>query len=262
MAMPAAEIELHHWIAGSPAMSTVVLSHALGASMAMWDPQLAPLTAIRQVLRYDHRGQGGSPVTPGPYNIEMLARDLIRLLDRRGLDRVSFCGLSLGGMVGIWLAANAPDRIDRLVLCCTAARMPRPEDFAARATVVRRDGMGAVVDAVMARWFTPDFAAGHPQTVESIRASFLATPAEGYAAACEAIAAMDQRDLLPRIKVPTLVIAAAMDQSTPPELSREIAAKIPRARLVIIPDAAHLANVASPDAVNAAIGDHLLQPVA
>jgi 3-oxoadipate enol-lactonase len=260
--MPPAEIDLHHWIAGSPAMPTVVLSHALGASMAMWDPQLAPLTAIRQVLRYDHRGHGGSPVTPGPYSIEMLARDLIRLLDRRGLDRVSFCGLSLGGMVGIWLGANAPDRIDRLVLCCTAARMPRPEDFAARAAVVRRDGMGAVVDAVMARWFTPDFAAGHPQTVESTRAAFLATPTEGYAGACEAIAEMDQRDLLPRIKAPTLVIAAEMDQSTPPELSREIANKIPGSKLVSVSDAAHLANAAQPDTVSAAIVDHLLQPVA
>jgi 3-oxoadipate enol-lactonase len=258
MVMPPAEIELHHWIAGSPAMPTVVLSHALGSSMAMWDPQLAPLTAVRQVVRYDQRGHGESPVPPGPYTIEMLGRDLIHLLDRLGLPRVSFCGLSMGGMVGMWLAAHAPERIDRLVLCCTAARMQRPEDFAARAETVRRQGMSAVVDAVLGRWFTRDFAVQHPQTVASIRAIFLATSPEGYASACEALAVMDLRDLLPNIVAPTLVIAAAEDQSTPPDQSREIASKIRQAQLVIIPEAAHLANVGQPEAVSEAILRHVL----
>src|SRR5436305_4906750 len=143
MVVPQAKIELHHSLAGSPTMPTVVLSHALGASMAMWDPQLAPLTEIRQVLRYDQRGHGGSPVPPGPYTIEALGRDLLALLDRLHLDRVSLCGLSLGGMVGMWLAANAPERIDWLVLCCTAARMTRPEDFATRAETGAGRGGGA-----------------------------------------------------------------------------------------------------------------------
>src|SRR5438445_2832165 len=138
MVVPQAKIELHHWLAASPTMPTVVLSHALGASMAMWDPQLAPLTAIRQVLRYDQRGHGGSPVPPGPYTIEALGRDLLALLDRLHLDRVSVCGLSLGGMVGILLAAHAPERIDRPDLCCTAPRLTRPVDFATSAAPVFR----------------------------------------------------------------------------------------------------------------------------
>src|SRR2546423_13405090 len=183
MVVPQVEIELHHWLAGSPAMPIVVLSHALGASMAMWDPQLAPLPAIRQVLRYDQRGHGGSPVPPGPYSIEALGRDLLALLDRLHLDRVSLCGLSLGGMVGMWLAANAPDRIDRLVLCCTAARMMRPEEFATRAETVRRQGMGAIADAVFCRRFPPGFAPPHSQTLASLPGTLLAAPAGSYAGA-------------------------------------------------------------------------------
>ena len=256
--MPQAKIELHHSLAGSPTMPTVVLSHALGASMAMWDPQLAPLTEIRQVLRYDQRGHGGSPVPPGPYTIEALGRDLLALLDRLHLDRVSLCGLSLGGMVGMWLAANAPDRIDRLVLCCTAARMMRPEEFATRAETVRRQGMAAVADAVIGRWFTPDFATTHPQTVASIRATLLATPAEGYAGACEALAAMDLRGDLRSIKARTLVISGAQDQSTPTQQSREIAKAIPGAELVVVPQAAHLANVEQADRVSEEMVRHLL----
>ena len=225
--------------------------------MAMWDPQRSPLSERLRVIAYDHRGHGGSPVPAGPYTIGDLGRDLLRLLDRLELDRVSFCGLSLGGMVGMWLAANAADRLDRLVLCCTAARMMRPQDYAARAQQVRKQGMASVADAVIGRWFTPAFAARRPETVASIRALLLSTPAEGYAGACEALAAMDLRGDLPRIEAPTLVIAAAEDPSTPPEQSREIAQRIPGAELVIIDKASHLANVEQPEAVADRILAHL-----
>src|SRR2546429_3165612 len=141
MVVPQAKIELHHRLAGSPTMPSVVLSHALGASMAMWDPQLAPLTEIRQVLRYDQRGHGGSPVPPGPYTIEALGRDLLALLDRLHLDRVSLCGLSLGGMVGMWLAPNASDRLDPLGPCCTAPRRTQPEGFETRAETLPPQGV-------------------------------------------------------------------------------------------------------------------------
>ncbi|TMD45324.1 MAG: alpha/beta fold hydrolase, partial [Chloroflexi bacterium] len=142
MASPTS-IDLNYRVDGPPDAPVLVLSHALGLSLAMWDPQLERLTQVLRVVRYDHRGHGGSPVPPGPYTIEVLARDLIHLLDRLGLNRVSFCGLSLGGMVGMWIASNVPERIDRLVLCCTAARMLRPDDFAARARTVREHGMEA-----------------------------------------------------------------------------------------------------------------------
>src|SRR5437660_7308289 len=144
--MVTSPIDLHYRLDGPPAASALVLSHALGLSLAMWDPQMPRLAEGRRVVRYDHRGHGASPIPPGPYRIEDLGRDLVRLLDRLELERVSFCGLSLGGMVGIWLAAHAPERIDRLVVCCTAPRMPRPEDYAARAMQVRSQGMASITD--------------------------------------------------------------------------------------------------------------------
>ena len=235
----------------------LVLSHAMGASMAMWDPQATTLSRDFTLLRYDHRGHGGSPVPAGPYTIGDLGQDLLQLLNRLELDRVSFCGLSLGGMVGLWVAANAPDRIDRLVLCCTAARMMRPQDYAARADQVRREGMASIADAVIGRWFTPAFAARRPDAVAAIRAVLLSTPEQGYAGACEALAHMDLRDDLPRITAPTLVIAAEDDQSTPPALSQEIVGRIAGAELALIPDAAHMANVEQPEAVTDHILDHM-----
>jgi 3-oxoadipate enol-lactonase len=250
-------IDLNYRLDGPSDAPVLVLSHALGLSMAMWDPQLAFLSPAFRVLRYDHRGHGGSPVPAGPYRIEDLGRDLLHLLDRLALERVSFCGLSLGGMVGIWVASAAPERVDRLVLCCTAARMPRPEDFAARARKVREEGMAAIADSLIARWFTPAFPAKHPEAVARVRAMLLATPREGYASTCEALAQMDLRETLPRITAPTLVIGAEQDQSTPPEKSREIADGISGARLVVIPDAAHIANIEQPQAVANLIADHL-----
>jgi 3-oxoadipate enol-lactonase len=253
----ATPIDLNYRVDGPPGAPVLVLSHALGLSMAMWDPQLAALSRAFRVIRYDHRGHGGSPVPAGPYRIEELGRDLLHLLDRLALERVSFCGLSLGGFTGMWVAANAPQRIDRLVLCCTAARMARPEDFAARAQTVREQGMEAIADSLIGRWFTPAFPASHPDAVARIRAILLSTPREGYAGACEAIAEMDLREDLPRIKAPTLVIGAEHDQSTPPEKSREIAQRIPKAEVVIIPNAAHIANVEQPEAVTNQILGHL-----
>lgn len=244
---------------GPPGAPGLVLSHALGLSMAVWEPQLARLSQDFRVVRYDHRGHGGSPVPGGRYRIEDLGHDLLRLLDRLALERVAFCGLSLGGMVGLWLAANAPERVDHLVVCSAAARMPRPNDYAERAKLVRAQGMEAIADRVIGRWFTPAFLTLRPDVVAGIKALLLATPVEGYAATCEALAAMDLRDSLPRIAASTLVIAAAEDQATPPEQSQEIARRIPGAKLVVIADAAHLASVEQPEAVTNQILDHLLE---
>jgi 3-oxoadipate enol-lactonase len=244
-----APIDVNYREDGAPGAPVLVLSHALGLSMAMWDPQVAPLSEAFRVVRYDHRGHGGSPVPAGRYRIEDLGRDVMRLLDRLALERVAFCGLSLGGMVGLWLAANAPERVDRLVVCCAAARMPRPNDYAERAKLVRAQGMDAIADRVIGRWFTPAFLTRRPDAVAGIKALLLATPPEGYAATCQALAAMDLRDDLPRIVASTRVIAAAEDQATPPEQSEEIARRIPGADLVVIPNAAHLANVEQPEIV-------------
>jgi len=253
----ATAIDVHHRVDGPPAAPVLVLSHAMGTSMAMWEPQMARLSRAFRVVRYDHRGHGRSPVPLGPYQLPDLGRDLLTMLDRLELARVSFCGISLGGMVGLWFAAHEPARLDRLVVCCAAPRMPHPEDYAARAAKVRRDGMASVADAVLARWFTSSFIASRPDTVESIRGMLASTPTEGYAATCEALAAMDQREDLQRVAAPTLVMAAEHDQSTPPEQSREMAERIPNARFAMIPAAAHLASIEQPEAVTNQIVEHL-----
>lgn len=256
--MPARrQVDVDYRIEGPPGAPVLVLSHALGLSLAMWDPQMPRLSQNLRVVRYDHRGHGGSPVPPGPYTIGDLGQDLLKLLDQLELTSVSFCGLSLGGMVGLWIAGNAPDRVDRLVVCSAAARMARPQDYADRALQVRNHGMASVADLVIRRWFTTGFAAGRPEIIASIRALLVSTPAEGYAGACEAVASMDLREDLPRIGAPTLIIAAAEDQATPPEQSREIARRIPSAEVVVIAGASHLANVEQPEAVTDQILDHL-----
>jgi len=242
---------------GSTDAPTLVLSHGLGLSMAMWEPQVARLAASFRVLRYDHRGHGSSPVPPGPYAIADFGRDLLRLLDRLELERVAFCGLSLGGMVGMWLSANASDRIDRLIACCTAARMPHPEDYAARAHRVRRNGILPIADVVVRRWFTPSFFSSRSETVGRIQSILLSTDREGYAATCDALASMDLRDELQRIVAPTLVVAGSQDQATPVAQAQEIAGRIGGARLVVLEGAPHLANVEQPDRLSALIVDEM-----
>jgi 3-oxoadipate enol-lactonase len=239
----------------------LVLANSMGTTMAMWDDQLPALHRRFRVLRYDHRGHGASEVPPGPYRIDQLGADLLGLLDGLGLERVSFCGLSLGGMVGIWLAAHAPERIDRLALCCTAANA-HPGVYLERAAKVRAGGTSAVTDDVVTRWFTPGFRQAAPRTVERAVAMLHATSDEGYAGCCEAIAAMDLRPDLPAISAPTLVVAGADDPATPPAQAEAIAAAIAGARLEVVPDAAHLANIQQPQRVTRLLLDHFAGPAA
>ena len=231
----------------------LVLSSSLGTTHELWDGNVEALTSRYRLLRYDHRGHGGSEVPPGPYTVEELADDVLVLLDELGLAHVSFCGISLGGAVGMALALRAPERLERLFLCCTAARFGEPETWEERAAIVRAEGPEAVVDGALGRWFTPPFRAAHPDVVERFRRTFVATPREGYAACCDALARWDVRDELASIRVPSIVVASEHDPSTPPPLLVEIAEGIPGATLVVLPDAAHLVNVEQPDAFAAAI---------
>jgi 3-oxoadipate enol-lactonase len=248
----------HHVVEGDPAAPPIVLSASLGTPHALWDPQVPALARRLRVLRYDHRGHGASPVPPGPYDLRDLGRDVLDLLAAQGIERASFCGASLGGMTGMWLAACAPARVDRLVLVCTSAYLPPPEAWAERAAAVLEAGTTAVVaDAVVARWLTPRYAAAHPELVARLERTLAATPAEGYAACCGAIARMDLRGDLRRIRAPTLVIAGADDRATPPEHAERIAAGIDGARLEILSPAAHLANLEQAEAVTRLILDHL-----
>jgi 3-oxoadipate enol-lactonase len=248
---------VHHTFAGPAEAGVVVLSNSLGTTLEMWEPQAAVLARDRRVLRYDMRGHGRSPVPETPYSIADLGADLVGLLDRYGIERASLCGVSLGGMVSMWVAAHAPERVDRLVLCSTSAIMGPPESWTERAALVRSEGMAAVADAVVARWFTPAFTAARPDVVAAIRAQLAATPPEGYAGCCEAIKDMDQRPDLPSITAPTLVIAAEGDPSTPPAHARTIAALVPGSRLEVLDRGAHLVNVEEPDLVTPLITAHL-----
>jgi 3-oxoadipate enol-lactonase len=248
---------VHHVLEGPAAARVVVLSNSLGATLRMWDPQAAALAEGARVLRYDMRGHGRSPVPPPPYTLADLGADLIALLDRRGIERAALVGVSLGGMVSMWVAAHAPERVERLVLCSTSALLGPREAWAARAALVRRSGMEAVADTVVARWFTPAFAAAQPDVVAAVRADLAATPPEGYAACCEVVGAMDLRADLGAIQAETLVIGAEHDPSTPPEHARAIAAGIAGARLVVLPRGAHLVNLETPPAVTALLLEHL-----
>jgi len=248
---------LHHESTGPDGARVLLLAGSLGTDLSMWDGQL-PLASRWRVVRFDHRGHGRSPTPPGPYTIADLGRDVLELMDALGLERASFGGLSLGGMVGMWLAANAPERIDRLVLLCTAAWLPTAAAYADRAVAIRTAGSTApIADAVLNRWLTSPFATAHPDIRSRLRAMLVATEAEGYAACCEAIAAMDLRNQLARIPAPTLVLSGADDPATPVELQAAIAAAVPGARHEVIPSAAHLAAVEQPERVNQLIGEHL-----
>jgi 3-oxoadipate enol-lactonase len=253
--MTAAAVVLHTVEDGPADAPVVVLGGSLGSTLAMWKPQLPALTDRYRVIRYDHRGHGGSPAPPGPYDLPDLAADVLALLDRLGLDRISYCGLSLGGMVGMRIAADAPDRVDRLVLCCTAARMD-PAAWAERAAGVRAGGTAAIADTVVSRWVTPGYRQRHPDVVEEMAQMIRTTSDAAYEACCGAIARMDLRPVLPSITAPTLVVAGAQDPATPPQHAYDIAAAIPGARVEVVADAAHLANVERAEEVNRLLRDH------
>ena len=245
---------LAHRIDGPPGAPVVVLGSSLGTDMGMWEPQVAALAERFRVVRYDTRGHGGSPVPAGPLTIADLGADLLGLLDHLGAERARLAGVSLGGMVAMWAAAEAPERVERLVLCCTSARLGPPEMWDDRIRTVRAEGTAALAGATMERWFSP---AADPDVVARFAAMLRAVPAAGYAACCAAIRDMDQRDRLGRIAAPTLVIAGGDDPATPPEHAELLAAGIPGARLAVIDGARHLANVERAEEVTALMLEHL-----
>ncbi|KRE42799.1 3-oxoadipate enol-lactonase [Knoellia sp. Soil729] len=260
----AGAVEVAHRIDASDSLPadapTVVLSNSLGATTSMWEAQVAELSRVARVVRYDTRGHGGSPVVPGPYSIDDLADDVIALLDRLHLGRVHFVGLSLGGMTGMRLAARNPERIDRLVVLCSSPLLEPAQGWLDRAATVRESGTGAVADAVVARWYSPAFLASQTERVQAAVATVSSTPAEGYAGCCEAIATMDLRSDLPSISAPTLAIAGADDPATPPLHLELIASSVQDGHLLVVPESAHLANDEQPGTITPAILEHLGLP--
>jgi 3-oxoadipate enol-lactonase len=243
---------IHFRFDGAAGAPVLVLSNSLGADLAMWDAQVPELARSFRVLRYDTRGHGASTAAPGPYAIDLLGRDVVGLLDGLGIERAHFCGLSLGGMTGMWLGVHAPARLDRLVLANTAACIGSPETYNARIDKVRASGMGAVSQAVLERWFTPAFAALHPDRMADMRRMIERTSVEGYAACCAAIRDMDQRDAIAAISAPTLVITGTHDLATPAADGRFLAERIKGSTCVEL-DAAHLSNIEAAPAFTAAL---------
>jgi 3-oxoadipate enol-lactonase len=236
--------------AGAPA---VVLLHSLGTHLGMWEPQVGPLAQRFRVVRYDCRGHGASDVATGPVTVERLGRDVIALLDHLGIERAHLCGISLGGLTALWLAVHHPERVDRVVLANTGARVGSAESWDARIDALERGGMPAIRDAVLARWVGPEFRAAHPHAARALGDMLDGTPVAGYVAACRALRDADLGAEAHAVRAPTLVVAGGLDESTPPALGETLHATIAGSMLVVLPGAAHLSNVERPDEFTAIV---------
>lgn len=254
-------VRVHHVVVAAPGLPddapVVVLSNSLGSTYEMWDRQVPELSRSFRVVRYDIRGHGRSPVPDGPYVIDDLVDDVVALLDELGVQRAHFVGLSLGGMTGLRLAARSPERVDRLAVLCTSALLGPSQAWHDRATLVREQGTSALAETVVARWYTTSFAGREPARILAAQQMVAATPAEGYASCCEAIATMDLTQDLAHIWAPTLAIAGAEDPATPPDHLERIASGVRDGRLLVVPGAAHLVNDEQPQAVTKALLEHL-----
>jgi 3-oxoadipate enol-lactonase len=251
------DVRIHYGLGGPASAPVLVFSNSLGETLEMWNPQMPVFEKQFRVLRYDTRGHGRSSVTPGPYTIEQLARDVVGLLDQLQLDRVYFCGLSMGGQTGMWLALNAADRFHKLVLCNTAAKIGTPEIWNPRIEAVRKGGMKSISTAVMERWFSAEYRAKSADVVASTKLTFEASNPDGYVANCAAIRDFDAREVVAAISVPALVIAGTHDAATTPAEGRYLADRIAGARYVEL-NAAHLSNIENRDGFNAELSAFLL----
>ncbi len=249
-------LEVHAVVEGPDDAPVLVLSNSLGADLAMWDPQVPALTGRFRVVRYDTRGHGRSPVPDGDSTVDDLADDVVALLDRLGVQSAHVAGLSIGGMTALRLAAREPHRVRTLTVMCSSAHPGNEQAWRDRAATVRQSGTGSIADAVISRWFTPGYAAAHPQTVADLRATFAAHPDEGYASCCAVLAGLDLRDDLDRITAPTLVVSGAEDAALPPDHQRLIADRVPGARLLTVSPGAHLANIEQAATVTDALLAH------
>ncbi len=251
---------IHFTVDGRDDAPPLLMSNSLGTDLAMWSPQMDALTTAFRVVRYDTRGHGRSSVPPGPYTLDQLGRDAIALLDHLGIARAHVCGLSMGGLTGMWLAIHAPDRVGRLVLANTGAKIGGADFWNTRIDAIRSEAAASdsdrlparIVAAVIDRWFTARFQQLAPAHVEHVRAMLQTTAADGYIANSEAIRDADLRDALPSIDRPTLVVAGTHDPSTPPQLGRDIAATVPGAEYLEL-DSAHLSNIEQAGAFSAAL---------
>ncbi len=239
--------QLNAQVEGPERAPVLMLCNSLGTDLHMWDDQVKAVTERFRLVRYDRRGHGRSGAPKGPYTMEMLGRDALAVMDGVGVQKVNWCGLSMGGMVGMWLGANAPQRIDRLVLSNTSAHMADKQVWNDRIKTVRAGGLAAIADGTMERWFTKGFRERAPQAIARMKEMMLKTPLEGYIGCGEAVRDMDHREIIRKIAAPTLVIAGRHDPATTVEAGEFLRDRIPGAQLAVL-DAAHIANVEQPQA--------------
>ena len=255
-----ASARLFYCVEGPPDAPAILLSNSLGTDLRMWEPQARRLATRFRVIRYDSRGHGRSDAPPGPYTLDQLSGDALALLDALDIAQAHICGLSLGGMVALSLAASHPERIERAVFANTAARIGTEASWSERIAAVRAGGMSGIRDAIVARFLLESFRQSHPEVTRDVGAMLQATPPAGYISACEALRDADLRSVVGRISAPALIIAGARDVSTPPAQARELHAAIAGSQLVILDDASHLSNLEQPDAFNAHLLTFLSQP--
>lgn len=249
-------VSIYYEVSGNPDGPWLVLSNSLGTDLAFWDPQVAAFGEEFHILRYDTRGHGKSDAPAGDYTYDQLGADALAVMNAAGVDKALFCGLSMGGMTGLWLGINAPQRFERLALCNTGAKIGDTSVWQPRIDAVLSGGMQPIVDAVVDRWFTKRFQEAEPATVDLIRAMILRTPAVGYAGCCAALRDCDLRDRIGAIDLPTLIIAGTHDLATPPALSDEIQASIEGSRMIVL-NAAHLSNIEAEKTFNVAVSSFL-----
>ncbi len=250
------EVRLHYELSGKAGAPVLLFSNSLGTSLQMWESQRAALEKQFRILRYDKRGHGASSVPPAPYKLEQLGQDVLGLLDALRLERVHFCGLSIGGLTGMWLAIYAPQRLHKLVLCNTGAHIGTAEMWNARIEAVRRGGTKAIAATAVERFFSPEFRARSPQAVAEAEDVLGRTDAEGYIGCCSALRDGDLRNRIADIRIPALVIAGSKDNATPLALGQFVCEHIAGAQYVEL-EAAHLSNIEAAEEFNAAIGKFL-----
>lgn len=246
-------VRLAYRLDGDENSPTIVLVNSLGADLRMWNPQVDALSRSFRILRYDIRGHGQSGVSDEEVTIERLGLDLMDLLDELSIRSVHICGLSLGGMIALWLAVHHPERIERAVFANTAARIGTVEGWNARIDAVGVGGMAAVREAVVVRFLSDGFRARHLETAQWVGDMLEATNPEGYIAACAALRDADLTHLIHKIQVPSLIITGALDEATPPAQAKELHNAIRGSDLIILPEVAHMSNVEQPEAFNACL---------
>ena len=249
---------IHVEVEGPEQAPVLMLSNSLGTNLHMWDDQVAAFARHFRLVRYDRRGHGQSDVPKAPYSMERLGRDVLAILDGLGIAKVNWCGLSIGGMVGQWLGANAPERFNKIILANTSSYFPDPTNWQTRIKLIKEGGIAAVADAVISAWLTADFREREPQATQNLKTMLLSTPPAGYLACAETLSTLDQRAFLPDIKSQTLVIAGRHDTATPLAANEFIRSQIPGASMTIL-DAAHISNLEQPHAFTDAMVGFLTQ---